>query len=281
MKVAAVQMDIQLGLVAENREAMIRQLNAAAEAGATLIVFPECALTGYCFDSLDEARRCAEAVPGDSVRHMIAACTAQRVYAVWGMLETFGEKLFNVTVLAGPQGLIGVYRKIHLPYLGVDRFTAFGDRTYAVNLVDDLRIGMSICYDAAFPEAARTLALQGADLIVLPTNWPPGAEQMAEYTVNTRAMENNVYFLAVNRVGEERGFRFIGNSRICDPSGRTLAQANGTSETTLYADIDPERARNKRIVRVPGKHIIDRMADRRPEMYESLVRRHDLPRPGR
>jgi predicted amidohydrolase len=134
---------------------------------------------------------------------------------------------------------------------------------------------MNICYDAAFPEAARALALLGADLIALPTNWPPGAECMAATAVNTRAMD------AVNRVGSERGFEFIGRSRICDPSGRTLAESSGVGEEILYAEIDPALARRKHIIRVPGKHEIDRLADRRPEMYGLLVEPHRLKGPGR
>jgi predicted amidohydrolase len=126
---------------------------------------------------------------------------------------------------------------------------------------------MNICYDSAFPESARVMALDGADLIALPTNFPPGAECMAAHVANTRAMENNVYYACVNRVGTERGFPFIGQSKICDPSGRTLAESPHTNEEILYADIDIQRARSKRIVRVPEKHIIDRFKDRRPEMY--------------
>jgi predicted amidohydrolase len=144
-----------------------------------------------------------------------------------------------------------------------------------------LRVGMNICYDSAFPEAARCLALLGADLIALPTNWPPGAECMAQHAIRTRAMENAVYYAAVNRVGEERGFRFIGLSSICGPNGDVLAESSGTEEEILYAEIDPARARRKRIVRVPDKHEIDRFADRRPEMYGPLSAMHDLPTPRR
>ena len=94
-------------------------------------------------------------------------------------------------------------------------------------------------------------------------------------------MENAVYFMAVNRVGFERGFRFIGQSSVCDPSGETLAQASKDQEEILYAEIDPAKARNKRIVRVSDKHQIDRLADRRPEMYGMLTEPHNLKRPGR
>jgi predicted amidohydrolase len=94
-------------------------------------------------------------------------------------------------------------------------------------------------------------------------------------------MENAVYYLAVNRIGTERGFRFIGTSRVCDPAGADLAVAGADGEQILYADIDPAVARNKHFVRVPGKHEIDRFADRRPAMYGRLVEKHCLKPPGR
>ena len=280
MKVAAVQMDIRIGEIDANLSAICDRLREAAGAGATLIAFPECAVSGYCFESLEEARPFAQPVPGPAVQHLSEACSELGVFAVFGMLEVADDKLFNVAVLTGPAGLVGVYRKTHLPYLGVDRFTSFGERPYAVHSAGDVRVGMTICYDAAFPEASRSLTLLGADVIVLPTNWPPGAERMASHAINTRAMENNVYYMAVNRVGEERGVDFIGRSIICSPSGQTLASADPSAEVILYADIDPEAARKKTVVRVPGKHIIDRLADRRPELYGTVVEEHNLPRPG-
>ena len=94
-------------------------------------------------------------------------------------------------------------------------------------------------------------------------------------------MENGIYFAAANRVGRERNVDFIGRSSICGPNGKVLAAANHTDEEILYADVDPEKARNKRVDRIPGEHAIDRLADRRPEMYELLIREHSLERPGR
>ena len=90
--------------------------------------------------------------------------------------------------LVGPEGWLGTYRKTHLPYLGVDRFTTLGREPYQVFETAIGRIGMNICYDLAFPEAARVLALRGADLIVLPTNWPPGAECTAEFMVSAKSL---------------------------------------------------------------------------------------------
>jgi predicted amidohydrolase len=271
VRVAAVQMDIEIGQPEKNRQRIEHYLREAGGREAQLVVFPECALAGYCFESLDEARPHAEPVGGPSTERLASVCRELGVHAVFGMLESAGERVFNACVLLGPEGIVGSYRKLHLPYLGVDMFTTPGDRRLEVWDTGVLRLGMGICYDAAFPEASRVMALAGADLIALPTNWPPGAECTAEFVINTRALENHVYFMAVNRVGTERGFRFIGQSKICDPSGRVMALAGQDREEVLYAEIDPALARRKRVIRVPGKHEIDRFADRRPEMYGMVV----------
>ena len=104
-----------------------------------------------------------------------------------------------------------------------------------------VKIGMNICYDGSFPEASRIMALDGAELIVLPTNWPPAAKCFAEHTIPTRAMENHVYYMSVNRIGTERGFRFIGKSMICHPLGEILAAATGEEETILTPRSTPLR----------------------------------------
>jgi predicted amidohydrolase len=272
-KIAGVQMDVTFADKESNLKRIIKLTEAAAIDGAKLVVFPECAVTGYCFESREEAMPYAESVPGPTCEQLTIICRRFEVSIVVGLLERDGERLFNAAVLVGPQGLIGSYRKVHLPYLGVDRFTTSGDRGFHVFDTGGLRVGVNICYDLAFPEAARVMALDGADLITLPTNWPPGAECTADYVINTRALENKVYYLGVNRVGTERGFKFIGKSKICDTNGNTLAVAEHTHETTLYAEIDTAESRRKRIVRVPDKHIIDRFADRHPEMYGRITSR--------
>src|SRR5690606_12381350 len=97
----------------------------------------------------------------------------------------------------------------------------------------------------------------------------------------SRAMENGVYYMAVNRVGSERGFEFIGQSQVADPSGRSLHYASRDAEEVFYADVDPQLARRKHVVRVAGKHESDRLADRRPHMYQPLIVPHQLRSPGR
>jgi predicted amidohydrolase len=270
-KIAAVQMDCRLAEPRHNLEVMVARLREAASKGARLILFPECALAGYCFDSKDEAWPHAEPIPGPSSLALAAECGRLGVWAVAGMLEKSGNDLFNTAVLTGPKGIEGSYRKIHLPFLGVDRFTTPGERPFAVHDLDDLKVGITICYDGSFPEAARCLMLLGADLVVLPTNWPDGAAPTVKYLIQARALENRVYYAAVDRIGTERGFHFIGKSRIIDVNGELLTATDTDEPTILYADIDPARARDKRIVNIPGKYEMHRTADRRPEMYGPIV----------
>jgi predicted amidohydrolase len=271
VRVAGVQMDVQLGQVGANRTAMLGRLGDAAAGGARLVVFPECALTGYGFASRSEAWEYAEPISGPTIARFQAECARRDVHAVFGFLERAGERLFNACALVGPSGLVASYRKVHLPFLGVDQFVDPGDRPFAVHEAAGLRLGMHICYDGSFPETGRVLALAGADLLVLPTNWPTHSECAAEHMIPCRAMENTVYMMAVNRVGLESGFRYIGQSAIADPAGAILGRAGAETEEILYAEIDPARARQKRLVRVPGKHQINRFADRRPAFYEPIV----------
>lgn len=272
VRIAGVQINPKIAEKEENLGRCLGRMREAAEAGAQLIVFPECSLTGYCFSSLEEAMPLSEAIPGPSTRKMAATCRELKVFVVIGLLEREGDRLYNAAALLGPQGIVGKYRKIHLPYLGVDRFVNKGDLPLAVYPTPVGRIGINICYDATFPEGARVMALAGAEIIALPTNWPTGREKIPSFVINARALENKVHYLAVDRVGEERGFNFIGRSKIVDAYGTTLAQASPTEEEIIYADVDLEEARHKRTVMVPGEFEFDVIADRRPEFYGDILR---------
>jgi predicted amidohydrolase len=266
-KIACVQMDVEIGKVAANREKIIGRIKEAAESGAQLAIFPECALTGYCFDSLEEAAPFAEPAEGESAAAVAKACRETGAHAVVGFIEKEGAAFYNAAMLVGPGGILGTYRKVHLPYIGVDRFLTPGDRPFEVHHLPFGKVGINICYDASFPESARALKLMGAELIILPTNWPPGAWRTPEFVVNTRANENHVNFAAVNRVGRERGWEFIGRSKVVDPNGDTVVEAAREGEEILFAELDLREANNNRIVNVAGAYEIDRIADRRPDFY--------------
>jgi predicted amidohydrolase len=269
--VAGIQFDPKIGLVRENRVRILSLIDEVAAQGAKLIVFPECALSGYVFDDIDEARMASERVPGPSTQAIAGTCKELGVYAIVGMLEDAGETIYNSAVLCGPEGLVGVYRKTHLPFLGVDMMTGPGPDPYRVFHTPIGRIGMLICYDLRFPEAARCLALEGADIIAVPTNWPQGADTAPDFVAPARAVENRVFVAAVNRAGEERGASFIGKSQIVDPSGRRLAMAQTTDETIITATFDPTLARQKRLIIELGVFEMDIVGDRRPELYRRIV----------
>lgn len=279
--VACVQMDCRIGETAANRGKIVARLREAVEGGAQLVVFPECAVTGYCFDSLEEAAPFAERADGATADAVAEVCAETGAYAVVGYIEAEGKSLYNAAMLVGPDGPVGGYRKVHLPYLGIDRFLTRGDRPFSVFDTPIGKLGINICYDASFPEASRVLKLLGAELIVLPTNWPPAAWRTPQFIVNTRAQENHVNFVAADRVGTERGWTFIGRSKAVNCSGDTVAEAGGEREEILYARLDPASANDNRIVNVAGAYEIDRLADRRPDFYgpvtEPRDEEHDSP----
>ena len=170
-----------------NLAGMIDSVEQAVARQARLVVFPECALTGYCFESLQEALPYAESIPGPSTQLLAGLCHRTRAYLVLGMLEKDGDRCFNAAVLIGPEGVVGKYRKVHLPCLGVDRFVDPGDLGFGVYRTPLGRIGLNICYDGSFPESARIMALQGADIILLPTNWTEAALEFAEFWLTPEA----------------------------------------------------------------------------------------------
>lgn len=267
VKIAGVQMEPKLLDKEHNLSRCLEMIQVTAKEGARLIVFPECALTGYVFSSLEEALPVAEPIPGPSTDKIAIACRELSVYVVIGLLEKDGNKCYNAAALLGPQGLVGRHRKAHLPYLGIDRFVNHGDLPLTVYETEVGRIGMGICYEVNFPEHTRVMALQGAELIVVPTNWPEGLEAIPNLVIPTRALDNHLFCVAVNRVGEERGVKFFGGSRIVHCLGLTLAEGKPDEEDILYVEIEPATARDKHLVLVPGEFEVHLFNDRRPELY--------------
>jgi predicted amidohydrolase len=269
MRVAVAQMEPKLAEKERNLDTALERLEEAAAAGAQLLVLPECAIPGYMFDSADEALPYAEEIPGPTTEAFERECARLGVHAITGLLERDGDTLYNAAILVGPDGLIGSYRKTHLPFLGVDRFVTPGDEFKVFDTALG-RIGLIICYDLRFPEVTRTLALQGADMVALPTNFPMAAKLQCDVIAPARAAENRIYLLVANRVGKERWGEFCGWSQIVDPYGTRLAEAGETEEALLVADVELEKARDKDYV-VPGEYELYLFGHRRPELYGALV----------
>lgn len=268
--IAAAQIDCVLGDPQTNLKKIISGLRRAAERDAKLVMFPECALTGYAYNSLAEAIPFAEAIDGPSSEAIADACRETGTYAVAGFIESDGDRFYNAAMLVGPDGVVGSYRKVHLPFIGIDRFLTPGNREFNVFDLPFGRVGVNICYDISFPEAARVLKLMGAELIALITNWPEAAWRSPEFVANTRALENHLFYAATDRVGTERGWKFIGRSKIVDCNGDTLAEAGVEDEELLVAAIEFQQANQNRIVNVSGAYELDRLKDRRPEMYQVI-----------
>ncbi len=262
-------MDVVYGDFAKNLAVILSHLETEAAAGTDLVVFPECAATGYVANSLEEAR--AVAITPNELEPVEPACRNLGIHALVGYAELQPEAIYNTADLFSPDGRIFSYRKSHLPFIGIDRFTAPGNELEIVETKFG-KIGILICYDQRAPENARTLALKGADLILLPTNWPEGAEMSANHISRARAAENHVFYACCNRVGTEKGTRFIGQSKILNPSGKTLAEA-GDEETTIRAEFDLSIARDKRVVIEAGIYEYDVFQDRRPELYEPITKK--------
>jgi len=277
MKIAAVQMDVKIFEKQRNLEKILAYLETATQRGARLIVFPECALSGYCFDSKQEAWPESETVPGPATEKLAEAAKRLDCTVVVGMLERAGDQIYNAAAVVSPEGIAGTHRKVHLLCLGIDRFDALGDKPFPVFDTPHGRLGINICFDCSFPESGRMVKLQGGQVLCIPTNWPIGSDSW-EHTPKVRATENHIAVVAADRVGEERGFRFAGHSQIVDFMGNVLAEAGETEEAVLCADVDLAATDANRVVRVPGLWEFDRIAARRPEMYRAITEQKSVGR---
>jgi predicted amidohydrolase len=268
-RVCAVQMAPHLGAAIRNGETVAAEIHAASDEGAELIVFPEAALTGYVFQSFDEAREAAVEIGGPPVTRVAQACGETGTYAICGAIEREGEHLFNSAFVLGPEGVIGRARKVHTLCLGADRFTRPGNEPGRIFELPFGVIGVHICYDGSFPETARTLRLLGAQLLILPTNWP--RLDMKLEVSRVRAYENRCFYLAVNRVGNERGVLFRGRSHAADREGQLILEA-GSEAGRFACDIDLAAVDDTREVVSPGEYELDLIADRQPAFYEPITR---------
>ncbi len=271
-RVAAIQYEPTLGEKEKNVARLLQLVEEAATHGAKLIVLPEIATTGYCWQSRAEIAPYVEPIPGPTTDRFQHLATAQACYIAVSLPEVdpLTSVYYNSMVLLGPEGLVGTYRKIH-SFIAEPRWARDGDLGMPVWDTPLGRLSGLICMDANYFEAARIPALHQADVLLFPTNWPddkcPSSWWMA------RAFENGVYFIAANRYGEERGIQFSGGSCILNPDGSIQAYLDN-GEGIVYGEVDLARARTKRW----GAHSIDehddsgnRLADRRPDEYVQVA----------
>ena len=237
------------------------------EAKADLWVLPEFFTTGYQFVSEKEIRSLSEPVPnGPTTEALIALASERACHIVAGLPERDGETVYNTAVLVGPAGLLARYHKIHL-FSEEKRWFALGELPFPVVDIGCAKIGIMICFDHFFPESARTLALNGAEIIAHPSNLVMPVD--AQLTMRTRALENGVFTVTANRVGTEsrvpgKTLRYTGESQIVSPGGEILAHSPAKGEDIQVVAIDPADARDKTL-----NPFNDRVADRRPDYYYS------------
>jgi predicted amidohydrolase len=241
-----------------------RALHLIGGERADLWVLPELFASGYQFVSASEVRTLAEPVPdGPTTEALIEHARDHDCFLVAGLPESDGQWLFNSAVLVGPDGFLTCYRKVHLFY-EEKRYFSPGDRSFPVVDVGFCRIGLMVCFDHLFPESARSLALQGADVIAHPANLV--MPDLAQRTMRVRAIENGVFTATANRVGEEsrtsETLAYTGQSQVVGPDGEVLVRLSKQEVETAVVEIDVERARDKRIT----EHN-DKLADRRPDQY--------------
>jgi predicted amidohydrolase len=272
-RVAVVQTRPLFGQVEHNVAAALTLATRALEQGgrADLVVLPELFNTGYVFRSRREAQELAEdALRGPTARALTAFCREHRTVAVAGLCERHRRNLFNSAVWVGADGVRGVYRKVHL-YFEEKLWFQPGREPWPVFRAGPARVGLMICFDWRFPEAARSLALAGADLIAHPSNL---VQPYCQEAMRTRALENRVFCATANRVAEDRRpgrrVRFTGRSQVVDPYGVVLARAGAARPEVRLVEIDLAQARDKRVTR--ANHLF---RDRVPALYGGLVEAHE------
>ncbi|WP_313664674.1 nitrilase family protein [Shinella sp.] len=274
LKVASIQMEPVFGETGSNVARSVALLEEAAEKGAKLAVLPELCNTGYVFESRSELRALAEEIPaGPSTVAWIDAARRLDMHIVAGITERDGEVFYNSAVIVGPSGYIGRYRKVHLWGEEALYFTP-GDLGFPV--FDTLvgKIGCQICYDCWFPESFRLAALQGAELVCVPTNWvpipgqDPKREAMANILVMAAAHSNSLFIVAADRVGTERGQPFIGQSLIVSHTGWPAAgPASSDRQEVLVAEVNLADARRKR----NWNDFNQVLRDRRTDVYDRML----------
>jgi predicted amidohydrolase len=273
--VAVVQMAPILGKVEENLLAMGKFIDKiCTEQKVDLVAFPELVTTGYELGV--QFTEVAERVPGHSVNLIAQRAADYSTHIAFGLAtkEKVESVLFNAAVLIGPDGeLLGEYRKLHLP--GEERLAFRPGFRLPVFETTFGPVGILLGWDLAFPEAARSLALDGAELVVACASWGHASAQDRDVSleewrtyIHARALENSLYVVAANRIGEEPSYQFFGDSRIVGPRGETYVYIDEDVEGAYaVATLDLDAVRKTR-------EDLQLIQCRQPQAYRSLVRKY-------
>jgi 5-aminopentanamidase len=262
MKIGYFQFAPLFGEKSHNVEKVTTTLEKSS---ARLIVLPELFDTGYFFTSRDEVREMAEEIPGGPTsRALEEFCRSKGLYLVAGMAERNGGALYNSAALFGPSGHMMTYRKIHL-FQEEKLWFSPGNLPFETIDTGGARIGIMICFDWIFPEACRTLAILGAQVICHPSNL---VLPLCPDAMVTRCLENKVFAITANRTGTEtrndKSLHYVGRSQVVDPQGRRLASSGEEEEKLVEVDIEPSQAEDKKILALN-----DLFKDRRPDFYNN------------
>lgn len=266
VNVALAQISCKVGDKDYNIGKIERYVKQAKRKRASLIVFPELALTGYtCRDLVYEL---AEPIPGPSVHRLETIAKKENMHIVLGMLEKSVKAksvLYNTAVLISPKGFIGKYQKMHLPTHSVFEEKRYFRGGYQNPVFDTSigKLGIIICYDVFFPEITRLLRLKGTQLAICISASPSVRRGFFEVLTTARALENTMFLAYVNLVGVEDGLQFWGGSRVIAPSGRIIAQAKYDEEDMVVAQIDYSDMDRVGV-------FVPMLRDLRPELFDSL-----------
>jgi len=251
------------GAISQNLTKVVKALDGIE---ADLIVLPELPFTGYNFQNREELIQLSENVSSSrTIDTLISLCKKNDLYIVTGFGEKAENKFYNSAILIGPKGIVHTYRKIHLFNMEKSWFDP-GDIKLSVWDVKGCKIGMMVCFDWIFPEVARCLALQGADIICHPSNLVLNYCQKA---MITRSLENNIYTITANRYGSEKrlhgSIRFTGTSQIVAPKGEKIYSAPAQKEILFITTLEKNNSRDKFIT--DNNHILH---DRKTEFYQQI-----------
>jgi predicted amidohydrolase len=240
MRIALLQMAAVPGRVSENLASIASAAAEAARGGADLLIAPELATVGY--GAGDAIRDLAEPHNGAQIASLSAIADTHGIAIIAGFPERDGGHVYNSGAFLGEGAEPVVYRKARL-YGDYERdlFTP-GDTTSTIVQWCGLRVGILICYDVEFPENVRRVALDGADLVAVPTALPAGPQAgfISERVIQVRAFENQIFVAYANHTSGDDLFTYAGLSHIAGPDGRTLARASANEAGLLFAEIRPE-----------------------------------------